>query len=80
LRQGDLWHVRCGEREASGPQLRDVMAEATGHGGGDLVPLRPGSDTTLAEWLTDQAQTIEREYEALTSEQAADERRASGSQ
>lgn len=72
MRRGDLWHVRCGEREASGPQLRDVMAEATGHGGGDLVPLRPGVDTTLDAWLDDQAQTIEREHEALTRAQTTE--------
>jgi hypothetical protein len=48
------------------------MAEATGHGGGDLVPLRPGVDTTLDAWLDDQAQTIEREHEALTRAQTTE--------
>jgi hypothetical protein len=40
------------------------MAEATGQGGGDLLPLRPHDDTTLDAWLREQAETIEREHEA----------------
>ena len=60
---GDHWEVRCGDREASGPLLADVMAEATGRGEGEPVPLVPGVHAIDA-WLRDHARAIEAELAA----------------
>jgi len=64
---GDHWEVRCGDREASGPQLADVLAEATGRAEGEPVPLVPGMHAIDA-WLRESARTIESELAATTSQ------------